>query len=65
MKDIEENDKVYLKFSREESSNYITRKAALVKNEDIQSSLLFLRSYTRDSRIYLDLPSMLDTRTRG
>ena len=26
---------MYLKFSREESSNYITRKAALVKNEDI------------------------------
>ena len=34
-KDVEENDKVYLKFSKEESSNYITRKAALVKNEDI------------------------------
>ena len=34
-KDTEENDKVYLKFSREESSNYITRKAALVKNENI------------------------------
>ena len=34
-KDTEENDKVYLKFSREESSDYITRKAALVKNENI------------------------------
>ena len=34
-KDVDDNDKVYLKFSSEESSNYITRKAALVKNEDI------------------------------
>ena len=34
-KDTEENDKVYLKFQREEASNYITRKAALVKNENI------------------------------
>ena len=34
-KDIEEDDKVYFKFSSEESSNYIIRKAALVKNEDI------------------------------
>ena len=34
-KDSEENDKVYLKFAREESSNYISRKAALVRNENI------------------------------
>ena len=34
-KDVDENDKVYLKFSSEEASNYITRKAALVRNEDI------------------------------
>ena len=34
-KDVDENDKVYLKFSCEESSNYITRKAALVRNENI------------------------------
>ena len=34
-KDSEENDKVYLKFSKEESSNYISRKAALVRNENI------------------------------
>ena len=32
-KDSEENDKVYLKFNKEESSNYITRKAAIVRNE--------------------------------
>lgn len=34
-KDSEENDKVYLKFSKEESSNYISRKAALVRNKNI------------------------------
>ena len=34
-KDTEENDKVYLKFKREEASHYITRKAALVKKENI------------------------------
>ena len=34
-KDVDENDKVYLKFATEESSNYITRKAALVRNEDV------------------------------
>ena len=34
-KDTEDNDKVYLKFQREEASNYITRKAALVKNENV------------------------------
>ena len=34
-KDTEDNDKVYLKFTREESSNYISRKAALVRNENI------------------------------
>ena len=34
-KDVDDNDKVYLKFATEESSNYITRKAALVRNEDI------------------------------
>ena len=34
-KDLDENDKVYLKFSNEEASNYITRKAALVRNENI------------------------------
>ena len=34
-KDTEENDKVYLKFAGEESSNYISRKAALVRNENI------------------------------
>ena len=34
-KDVDDNDKVYLKFATEESSNYITRKAALVRNEDV------------------------------
>ena len=34
-KDSEENDKVYLKFNKEESSNYITRNAAIVRNEEI------------------------------
>ena len=34
-KDVDENDKVYLKFTCEESSNYITRKAALVRNENV------------------------------
>ena len=34
-KDTEDNDKVYLKFQTEEASNYITRKAALVKNENV------------------------------
>ena len=34
-KDTDENDKVYLKFNKEESSNYISRKAAIVRNEEI------------------------------
>ena len=34
-KDTDENDKVYLKFNKEERSNYITRKAAIVRNEEI------------------------------
>ena len=34
-KDVDENDKVYLKFATEEASNYITRKAALVRNDDV------------------------------
>ena len=34
-KDVDDNDKVYLKFSSEEASNYITRKAVLVRNDDI------------------------------
>ena len=34
-KDTEDNDKVYLKFQSEEASNYITRKAAMVKNENV------------------------------
>ena len=34
-KDSEDNDKVYIKFQNEEASNYITRKAAMVKNENV------------------------------
>ena len=35
LKDTEDNDKVYIKFQNEEASNYIARKAAMVKNENV------------------------------
>ena len=34
-KDVDDNDKVYIKFKTEEASNYIIRKAAMVKNDNV------------------------------
>ena len=34
-KDVDDNDKVYLKFDNEEATNYIIRKAAMVRNDNV------------------------------
>ena len=34
-KDVDDNDKVYIKFKNEEAANYIIRKAAMVRNDNV------------------------------
>ena len=45
-KDVDDNDKVYLKFNNEEATNYIIRKAAMVKNDNVSVFRLYRLSST-------------------